>query len=331
MKNKGRENVFSQQQKNAERCFIFFVMINSIITFGMIGGILISVNGYIKGIFNTYSSVTCCGSICLNCLFSINTLCMVFSFTCVFVFFAGIGSALYKAFLLFTINRKMFRSFKMSSFVNYPNGKEMLKKFPYKSYPLYVSRERLLHAFTFGIFRPKICVSSDMFSYLTRKELQAVILHEAHHLKDRAPLRCAIMQIFCALNFFLPLNNYLVSLYKTYSEKAADDAALQFLNEPLEMASALIKLSRYNTKNIMQIAVTPFSGEQQIWEDRIRRLIEPEISSSPGYRLFVIPRYLIFLSLFFVSIIFLSVFSKTYVLNDKDGCKENSCHVVVCK
>lgn len=139
------------------------------------------------------------------------------------------------------------------------------------------------------------------------------------------------MQIFSALNFFLPINNYLVRLYKICSEKAADDAALQVMNEPLELASALLKLSGYNTQNMMQIAISSFSSEPEILEDRIRRLIEPKSSSSCKGKLFAIPCYLSVVSFFFAAIIFSSIFSHTYLLKNKDECKESNCHMVECE
>ncbi|GJQ48070.1 MAG: hypothetical protein HKUEN01_04560 [Candidatus Kuenenia stuttgartiensis] len=158
-----------------------------------------------------------------------------------------------------------------------------------------------------------------------------MVLHEFHHLKHRDPLRFAIMQIFCALHFFLPVNNYLVRLYKMHSEKAADDAALRLMNEPLALASALVKMSGYNTKHMTQIAIASFSNEQQAFEERISRLVEPKVSSFSKGGLFAMPCYLSVVSVFFSGILFSSVYFHTHLLTSEAGCKEGNCHMVTCK
>ncbi|MBE7547135.1 MAG: M56 family metallopeptidase [Candidatus Kuenenia stuttgartiensis] len=331
MENKGGENVSNNQQKNADKCFALFLLINSIIASAFVAGILVSVNSYIKGIFNTYHSATCCGSICLNCLFSFYTLCLLFYFLCMGIYFVGVGRAFYKAFLLFTINRSLFRSLGLTDIKEYPIGDDTLNTLPCKNSPIFVSGQKIFNAFTFGIFRPKICLSAGLFSYLTPKELQSVVLHEFHHLKHRDPLRFAIMQIFCALHFFLPVNNYLVRLYKMHSEKAADDAALRLMNEPLALASALVKMSGYNTKHMTQIAIASFSNEQQAFEERISRLVEPKVSSFSKGGLFAMPCYLSVVSVFFSGILFSSVYFHTHLLTSEAGCKEGNCHMVTCK
>ncbi|WP_169702861.1 hypothetical protein [Candidatus Kuenenia stuttgartiensis] len=133
MENKGGENVSNNQQKNADKCFALFLLINSIIASAFVAGILVSVNSYIKGIFNTYHSATCCGSICLNCLFSFYTLCLLFYFLCMGIYFVGVGRAFYKAFLLFTINRSLFRSLGLTDIKEYPIGDDTLNTLPCKN------------------------------------------------------------------------------------------------------------------------------------------------------------------------------------------------------
>lgn len=163
MENKGGENVSNNQQKNADKCFALFLLINSIIASAFVAGILVSVNSYIKGIFNTYHSATCCGSICLNCLFSFYTLCLLFYFLCMGIYFVGVGRAFYKAFLLFTINRSLFRSLGLTDIKEYPIGDDTLNTLPCKNSPIFVSGQKIFNAFTFGIFRPKICLSAGLF------------------------------------------------------------------------------------------------------------------------------------------------------------------------
>ena len=72
--------------------------------------------------------------------------------------------------------------------------------------------------------------------------------------------------------FSFPINNYLTNLYSATSEKAADDSATNFSSEPLELASALVKLSK--SKLMDTLSPSAFFKEQNIVEDRISRLLE---------------------------------------------------------
>ena len=112
----------------------------------------------------------------------------------------------------------------------------------------------LRYAFTSGVLKPKIYLSTALCSYLTTKELLSVAVHEAYHTKDKAPLKLFIARMFHALNFFLPINSYLLNGYIAASEMAADDAAIHTSGEPLELAGALVKLSRHNNQGYIVLS-----------------------------------------------------------------------------
>ncbi|TMD09482.1 MAG: M56 family metallopeptidase [Chloroflexi bacterium] len=82
-------------------------------------------------------------------------------------------------------------------------------------------------AFCAGIWRPKILVSQDLAGLLRPAELDAVLLHEAHHARRRDPLRRAAWRAAGDVFFFLPLLDWLARRQLVVSELVADRAALQ--------------------------------------------------------------------------------------------------------
>ena len=182
-------------------------------------------------------------------------------------------------------------------------------------------------AFTSGLWKPKVYLSSGICSYLTRKELLSVILHETHHIKNKDPLKLFVIQILHALNYFLPINRHLINQYSSASEKAADDSAINFSREPLELASALVKLSKYSSIDTLSTS-TAFSKDQNILEDRIKRLLE--IQTVPPYFCKTYVYFSCIMSLFVATVIYLSLFSKSFNHGYTQDCKTRICHVAKC-
>src|SRR5207245_10628932 len=78
-----------------------------------------------------------------------------------------------------------------------------------------------------GVLRPKILVSQDVAPLLRPAELDAVLLHEAHHARRRDPLRRAAWRAAADVFFFLPLLEWVARRRLIVSELAADRVALR--------------------------------------------------------------------------------------------------------
>ena len=190
-----------------------------------------------------------------------------------------------------------------------------------------LDNDKLHCAFTLGLWKPKIYVSSGICSYLSRKELTAVILHETHHKRCKDPLKLFVIQILHALNYFLPINRYLINQYSSASEKAADDSAINFSREPLELASALVKLSKSKLMDTLSTSAA-FSKEQNIVEDRISRLLETHRSLPYLGKKHL---YLSCIASVFITVtICLSLFSKSFNQIHTIECKTRTCNVAKC-
>lgn len=90
-----------------------------------------------------------------------------------------------------------------------------------------------------GIVRPRILLSIAAESLLTRGELSAALNHEMAHVRRRDNLRKLILRFVA-----FPGMRGLEMAWLEAAEMAADDAAVDNADEALELASALIKLSR---------------------------------------------------------------------------------------
>jgi Zn-dependent protease with chaperone function len=92
------------------------------------------------------------------------------------------------------------------------------------------------------LLRPRVYVSRGLLSALSPQEVEAVLRHEAHHLRRRDPLRLFFLGLAQRLAAPFPAARVLIDRARVEIELAADRAALQAV--PVEvLASALIKVA----------------------------------------------------------------------------------------
>ncbi|NUO07295.1 MAG: M56 family metallopeptidase [Candidatus Brocadia sp.] len=320
--------VINDQQGKAQFYFALIVFINLVILSVIITGIIIGIKGYIADTKFAYGAVTCCGSICLKCFFTLHTLAMALLWICIVTLFIGLCRAIHKTFYMLFWNYRSLRSLTPLSIESQPKFKKFLLPLHLYNRLVLFDHSELHCAFTSGLWKPKIYLSSSICSHLTTKELLAVILHEIHHKTNKDPLKLFVIQILYAFNFFLPINQYLLHRYSSASEKAADDNAINFSCEPLDLASALVKIFKSHRMAVIYPLALPFTGEN-IVEDRIRRLLETQtvsLSSGKPYNICLSS----LLSLFITLTVCLPLFYKPFINTDTIGCKTRVCHMFKC-
>lgn len=96
-------------------------------------------------------------------------------------------------------------------------------------------------AFTHGLLRPRICVSTGALERLAPDELTAVLAHERAHVERRDPLRELITRALAASMFFVPVLKDLHRHFLARREIEADERAVRVAGPPA-LASALLKL-----------------------------------------------------------------------------------------
>ncbi len=90
-----------------------------------------------------------------------------------------------------------------------------------------------------GILRPSVWLSDTAEFVLTERELRCALRHEVVHVRRRDNLRKLLLRLVAS-----PGMTELESAWREATEMAADDAAVSNASEALDLAAAVIKLSR---------------------------------------------------------------------------------------
>jgi len=97
---------------------------------------------------------------------------------------------------------------------------------------------------TVGVLSPVIVVSEDLCRSLDFGELKAALAHEAAHISRHDAFVGLASALVKALTFFSPAAYLGIRLYMDEREKAADDLAVETTNDPLALASAIVKVAQ---------------------------------------------------------------------------------------
>lgn len=115
-------------------------------------------------------------------------------------------------------------------------------------------------AYTAGLLRPRIWLSTGLCERLDADGLAAVLWHERAHLVARDPLRVLIARSLAALLFVVPWVGALVERYEVAKELDADREALQRMGSPAPLAGALYSLGERNAEPALAIGAWSLSG-----------------------------------------------------------------------
>lgn len=105
-----------------------------------------------------------------------------------------------------------------------------------------VSRHSEPLAFTLGFFAPRVVVTTGLVKTLSPLELEAVILHEFHHLKHYHGLLLFIGEVIASTLTFLPFLKDVVLNMKVGFEHDADNFAVQSQKTAKHVQIAISKL-----------------------------------------------------------------------------------------
>ncbi|QPC83119.1 M56 family metallopeptidase [Phototrophicus methaneseepsis] len=96
-------------------------------------------------------------------------------------------------------------------------------------------------AFCFGFLNPQVCLSTGLVNLLSKKQLQAVLLHEDYHRQRCDPLRILLLNTLCSTLFFLPFVQEWRRLFEIQLELNADQYAVELTGKGA-LAGALYQL-----------------------------------------------------------------------------------------
>jgi Zn-dependent protease with chaperone function len=133
-----------------------------------------------------------------------------------------------------------------------------------------------------GIVRPKVLLSGAAESMLTANELQTALNHELAHVRRRDNLKKLLLRFVA-----YPGMSGLEAAWLEATEMAADDAAVSNVAEALDLAAALIKLSRLGpVEPAADLTTALVHSPASFMNARIERLIswsDERLSSPPKF------------------------------------------------
>jgi Zn-dependent protease with chaperone function len=107
------------------------------------------------------------------------------------------------------------------------------------SIPVFRSNRKSPTLTVAGVCTPKVIISEDAAAVLTATELRTALKHEIAHIRSFDNLKKLIFRLAV-----FPGNSHLEAAWAEQTELAADDAAVSNMLDALDLASALIKVSR---------------------------------------------------------------------------------------
>jgi beta-lactamase regulating signal transducer with metallopeptidase domain len=127
-----------------------------------------------------------------------------------------------------------------------------------------------------GVSRTRVFISTGMLGRLNRKELEAVIIHEAHHYQHHHPSSLFMGKLLARTLFFLPIIKELSRLMEVQIEINADRAVILAQRTTKYLRQALGKsLLEDALPSAVAFRATPL-------ETRVALIVSPRTAPLPG-------------------------------------------------
>jgi Zn-dependent protease with chaperone function len=144
-------------------------------------------------------------------------------------------------------------------------------------------------AFTIGLFKPKIVLTTGLLDLLDPPEVQAVIFHEQYHRRYRDPLVICMLEIASKAMWYIPAFKWVSGIYKVAAEIMADKHAMTLMGGSDALGGALLKMLKNGCgqhNGVMHYTASYASFAQSSLDLRIKHIINPQMKLA--YRLPVI-------------------------------------------
>ncbi len=153
--------------------------------------------------------------------------------------------------------------------------------------------------FCAGFISPHIYLSRGMMERLTPEQLEALLLHEKHHLENYDTLKTLLGKLIVSAFFFIPALHDVLKRYLIEKEIAADRSAIRQQGHYRGIAGTLEKLLREHSNGPVEgLAV----GGAEALEYRIDHL-----TGHAGQHVHRIPFYRLITSFLIVAIILITI------------------------
>jgi len=128
-------------------------------------------------------------------------------------------------------------------------------------------------ALTYGMFRPRVLLSTWIVEHLDRRELEAVLVHELEHVARRDYLMVWLATMLRDAFFYVPTSWAAYRQLQHEKELACDDVVVGATHRPLALASALAKVRLHAVEGPRFGIAQPLVGVEESINGRIERLL----------------------------------------------------------
>lgn len=123
-----------------------------------------------------------------------------------------------------------------------------------------------------GYLKPVILLPLSLSTYLSAKEVEAILLHELAHVKRNDYLVNLLQQVMSVVLFFNPFVLLINRIINQERENSCDDVVVDITGEPLVYAQALLKIEQNNVRYLpLAMAAT---GKKYHLLNRIERIMK---------------------------------------------------------
>jgi beta-lactamase regulating signal transducer with metallopeptidase domain len=145
---------------------------------------------------------------------------------------------------------------------------------PSEVIPLYLLPSPRPACFTLGFLNPAIYVTSGLVQQLTARDWEAVLAHEAAHVRRRDGLIGSLLAAFYHL-FALPGGRILRRDWERAVERECDAEAARRLGSPCDVASALLRVAQLTNQTVPVVpGVSSFAASGEDIEGRVQALLD---------------------------------------------------------
>lgn len=171
--------------------------------------------------------------------------------------------------------------------------------------------------FCYGLIKSRICISAGLVKKLSEDELNAVLLHEKHHLLVGDPLKLFLVKLISKILFFIPGIRYLANQYIIHSELLADAYATNSFKNKVALASALDSIFEWEEQLAIRnnLALSFFSDNLST-NERINKLADNHYS--PKFKV-ITPRLIASVLMLISSLIYFNNFVSINTQIIKEG------------
>lgn len=176
---------------------------------------------------------------------------------------------LFNLLIVYTITRMIWRLLKQiflswrcdrqfQSQINVKMTSQLNHKYKTWKTRFLVIEDEAFVAISMGIFRRRIIVSTEIFNTFSKREIEAILLHERYHCDHFDPMKAFLFAMVVDGIGYVPIIKAAAHYYKTYKELLADHFAIKHMGTGYYVGAVLFRLSAINRVRLLPVGV-PFA------------------------------------------------------------------------